>query len=337
MIKEAIGLLVKHESLSREMASAVMEEIMGGTATPAQMAAFLTSLSIKGESPEEIAAMAMVMRSKAIAVKVPGPLLDIVGTGGDGLNTFNISSTAAFIASGAGVKVAKHGNRAASGKCGAADVLEQLGIKISLSAAQVERCINETGIGFMFAASFHPAMKQAASPRREIGIRTVFNLLGPLTNPAGAEHMLLGVPSQGLAEIIVPALKQMPFKHVIVVSAKNGMDEITNTDSTLIWDITTGCNGRATSICPEDVGLARCAMTEINGGTPEQNARIVREVLQGVRSPRRDIVVLNAAAALLAADKVKDLKEGVKLAGETIDNGRALAKLNALIKLSNEV
>jgi anthranilate phosphoribosyltransferase len=337
MIKEAISMLVKHKSLTGEMASAVMEEIMGGGATSAQLAAFLTALSIKGESPEEIAAMALVMRSRAIAVKAPGPLLDIVGTGGDGLNTFNISSTAAFVVAGAGVKVAKHGNRAASGKCGAADVLEQLGIKISLSAAQVERCINEAGIGFMFAASFHPSMKQAAGPRREIGIRTVFNLLGPLTNPAGAEHMLLGVASLELAEKIVPALKQMPFKHVIVVTAKNGMDEITNTDSTQIWDIQAGCNGRASSICPEDVGLARCTMSEILGGTPPQNAQIICEVLQGSKGPRRDIVVLNAAAALLAADKVSDVKQGVKMARETIDSGRALAKLNALIKLSNEV
>jgi anthranilate phosphoribosyltransferase len=335
MIKEAIGVLVKHQSLSREMAVQVTEEIMNGEAAPAQIGAFLTALSIKGESPAEIAGMASAMRAKAISVKAEWPLLDIVGTGGDGLNTFNISTAAAFVAAGAGLKVAKHGNRAASGKCGSADVLEQLGVKISLTSAQVEKCIAEVGIGFMFAAVFHPAMKQAAGPRREIGIRTIFNILGPLTNPAAAEHMLLGVPSLELAEKIVPALLQMPFKHVLVVSAKNGMDEITITDSSLVWDIRGDSFRQAFRICPEDFGLTRGNMADISGGAADQNAFMMLEVLKGNRGSRRDIVVINAAAALLAGDKVANMLEGVKLAQETIDNKEALVKLDRLIELTN--
>lgn len=335
MIKEAIITLVKNQSLSRQTASQVMQEIMNGDATASQMGAFLTALSIKGESPEEIAGMAEVMRARAIPVKASGPLLDIVGTGGDGLNTFNISTTAAFVAAGAGLRVAKHGNRAASSKCGSADVLERLGVKIALSSEQVEKCINDTGIGFMFAAAFHPAMKQAAAPRREIGIRTIFNILGPLTNPAGAEYMLLGVPSLELAEKIVPALLQMPFKHVLVVTGKNGMDEITVTDSSLLWEIKGGAVVRTTRIYPEDFGLARGAMSDICGGAPDENAAIMLDVLKGKRGTRRDIVVINAAAALLAGDKVIDMKAGVKLAEETIDSGRAMAKLDRLIGLTN--
>ena len=272
MIKEAVVSLVKNQSLSREVAAEVMEEIMSGSATQAQIGAFLTALAIKGESPEEVAGMASVMRAKAIQVKVLGPLLDIVGTGGDGLNTFNISTAATFVAAGAGLKVAKHGNRAASGNCGSADVLEKLGVKISLTAEQVEKCIAELGIGFMFAAAFHPAMKQVAGPRREIGIRSIFNILGPLTNPADAQYMLLGVPSRELAEKIVPALLQLPFKHVLVVSGKNGMDEITTTDSSLIWEIKGDNFTPAIPIYPEDFGLTRRKIEVLAGGSSEKNA-----------------------------------------------------------------
>jgi anthranilate phosphoribosyltransferase len=335
MIKEAVGSLVKNESLSREVAAQVMEEIMNGSATQAQIGAFLTALAIKGESPEEVAGMASVMRAKAIPVKVLGPLLDIVGTGGDGLNTFNISTTAAFVVAGAGLKVAKHGNRAASGKCGSADVLEKLGVKISLTADQVEKCIAEIGIGFMFAAAFHPAMKQVAGPRREIGIRSVFNILGPLTNPADAQYMLLGVPSRELAEKIVPALLQLPFKHVLVVSGKNGMDEITTTDSSLVWEIKGHSLTPAIPIYPEDFGFTRGKIEVLMGGSPEKNAAIVKDVLSGEKGACRDIVVINAAAALLAGNIVDSLMEGVKLAQAFIDNGEALAKLNGLVALTN--
>jgi anthranilate phosphoribosyltransferase len=335
MIKEAVVFLVKNQSLSREVAAEVMEEIMSGSATQAQIGAFLTALAIKGESPEEVAGMASVMRAKAIPVKVLGPLLDLVGTGGDGLNTFNISTTAAFVAAGVGLKVAKHGNRAASGKCGSADVLEKLGVKICLTAEQVEKCIAEIGIGFMFAAAFHPAMKQVAGPRREIGIRSIFNILGPLTNPAEAQYMLLGVPSRELAEKIVPALLQLPFKHVLVVSGKNGMDEITTTDSSLIWEIKGDSLTPAIPIYPEDFGLTRRKIEVLTGGSSEKNAAIVLDVLSGEKGACRDIVVINAAAALLAGDRVDGLMEGVKLAQDIIDNGQALAKLNGLIALTN--
>ena len=216
-----------------------------------------------------------------------------------------------------------------------ADVLEKLGVKISLTAEQVEKCITELGLGFMFAAAFHPAMKQAAGTRREIGIRTVFNLLGPLTNPAGAEFMLLGVPSLELAYKIVPALLQLPFKHVLVVSGKNGMDEITTTDSSLIWEIKNSQVARELRIFPEDFGIARGNMADLGGGTPDENAILALDVLKGQRGPRRDIVVINAAAALLAGDKVNELKHGITLAQETIDSGEAFSKLNQLIALTN--
>jgi anthranilate phosphoribosyltransferase len=333
MIKEAIGVLVKGQSISCEVASQVMQEIMNGEATQAQLGAFLTALSIKGESPEEIAGMALVMRSKALPVKAAGPLLDVVGTGGDGLNTFNISTAAALVAAGAGIKVAKHGNRAASGKCGSADVFEKLGVKIALTPEQVEKCLATVGIGFMFAAAFHPAMKQAAGPRREIGVRTVFNILGPLTNPAAAENLLLGVPTIALAEKMVPAILQMPFRHVLVVSG-NGMDELTTTESSLLWDIQDHSLKTASRIKPEDFGLMRSQMPDLIGGGTEQNAFIIREILKGGGGPRRDIVVLNTAAALLCANRVANLNEGVQLAQETLDSGRALAKLNALVELT---
>ena len=242
-------------------AAQVMEEIMEGKATPAQLGAFLTALSIKGETADEIAGLASVMRAKAIQVKVDGPVLDIVGTGGDGLNTFNISTAAAFVAAGAGIKVAKHGNRAATSQCGSADVLEKLGVKIDLNAEQVQKCIQEVGIGFMFAPAFHPAMKYAAGPRREIGIRTVFNILGPLTNPAHAEYQVIGVPSVELAEKIVPALIHLGAKHALVVHGLNGMDEISITGQThLIWEVKNGnWLSSDAELSPEDFGLNKAA------------------------------------------------------------------------------
>ncbi len=335
MIKEAIGKLIQKQSLSHQAAFKVMEEMMNGTATSAQMGAFLTALNIKGESPDEIAGMAAAMRSKALPVRATGPLLDVVGTGGDGLNTFNISTAAALVAAGAGLKVAKHGNRAASGRCGSSDVLEKLGVKISLTPEQVEKCLAEVGIGFMFAAAFHPAMKQAAGPRSEIGIRTVFNLLGPLTNPAGAEHMLLGVAGAEMADKMVPALLQLPFKHVLVVCGSNGMDEIAATGSSIIREIKNDKVLKTFQIRPEDFGLARGNMADIAGGTPDQNAVMVLNILKGNKGTGRDTVVINAAAALVAGDKAASLTEGVKLAQETIDDNQAYTKLARLIELTN--
>jgi anthranilate phosphoribosyltransferase len=245
------------------------------------------------------------MREKAIQVKVEGPLLDIVGTGGDGLNTFNVSTAASFVAAGAGLKVAKHGNRAATSLCGSADVLENLGVKISLTAEQVQQCIQEVGIGFMFAPAFHPAMKYAAGPRREIGIRSVFNILGPLTNPAHAQYQVIGVPNAALAEKIVPALVQLGARHALVVNGANGMDEITVTDNSFIWEIKSGQPVDRYVISPADFDMTRADANALKGGSPEENAAALTEILKGEKGPLRDTVVLNAAAALLAETGLK--------------------------------
>ena len=260
-----------------------------------------------------------------------------MGTGGDGLNTFNISTAAALVAAGAGLRVAKHGNRAATSKCGSADVLEKLGVRINLSAEQVQRCIQEVGIGFMFAPAFHPAMKYAAGPRKEIGIRTVFNILGPLTNPAHAEYQVIGVPNIQLAEKIVPALIQLDTKHALVVHGLNGMDEISITGSSLIWEIKNRELVSLRRISPADFGLNKAADEDIRGGTPEENAETLLKILSGAKGAKRDVVVLNAAARFLAGEKVSAFDQGVLLAQETIDSGKALAKLKQLIDFTQEL
>lgn len=355
MIKEAIGTLVEGKSLTMEQAARVMENIMDGQTSPAQLAAFLTALRIKGEVADEIAGMATVMRDRAVPVKTAGPVLDIVGTGGDGLNTFNISTAAALVAAGAGIKVAKHGNRAASSRCGSADVLEKLGVKIDLNAAQVESCIREVGIGFMFAPVFHPAMKYAAGPRREMGIRTVFNILGPLTNPARAAYQVIGVPSPELGEKMVSALALMKAKHTIVVHGLNGMDEISLAGKSLVWEIKDrslevpqGPSGflfasgpelliRRWEVSPEDFGFSKAPLEAVTGGSPEDNAQIIHDILDGKTGPRRDITVINAAAALMAGGMAETLGQGVILAQETIDQGLAQAKLTHLIKFTQNI
>ncbi len=335
MIREAIATLVDGKDLSLEEAASVMAEIMDGQASPAQLGAFLTALRIKGETANEIAGLAKVMREKAIFVPTTGPVLDVVGTGGDGLNTFNISTTAAFVAAAAGIKVAKHGNRGATSKCGSADVLEKLGVRIDLKPAEVERCIREVGIGFMFAQNFHPAMKYAAGPRKEIGIRSVFNILGPLTNPARADHQLIGVPSAALAEKIVPALVHLGTRHALVVTGLNGMDELSISGASLHWEI---LNGKVVSararVSPSDFGLAMASLDEVRGGNAEENAEMVRDVLKGNKGARRDVVVLNAAAALVAGDAVATLAEGVTLASRLIDTREALRKLNEMVEFA---
>lgn len=333
MIKEAIGKLVKRQDLSRLEAGAVMTEIMEGQATTAQLGSFLTALNMKGETGDEIAGLAESMRAKALQVATDGPVLDIVGTGGDGLNTFNISTAAAIVAAGAGVRIAKHGNRAATGKCGAADVLEKLGVKIDLTPEQVTECIRQTGIGFMFAMTFHPAMKHAAGTRREIGVRTVFNILGPLTNPAHAQYQVLGVPNPELAIKIVSALSQMDLRHALVVYGLNGMDELSIAGPSVYYEIK-GRQVKKNEITPEELELKSWPIESILGGTPEENAGLIRQVLQGVIGPHRDAVVLNAAAGLLAADKVSSLQEGVILAGQVIDSGKAAGKLKEMVKFT---
>ncbi len=335
MIKEAIGSLVSGNSLTMEEASSVMEEIMDGSATQAQLGAFLVALKLKGETSDEVAGLASVMRARSSRVSLTGPVIDIVGTGGDGSNTFNISTTAAFVMAGAGLKVAKHGNRAMSSRCGSADVLEALGVKIELKPEQVQQCVEKVGIGFMFAQAFHPAMKFAAAPRREIGIRTVFNILGPLTNPAGAEYQVLGVPSEELGDKIAAALCRMGTKRALVVHGLNGIDELSISSRSVLWEINDGYVTSARRyICPEDMGLNSAEGGTVLGGTPQQNAEILRSVLSGERSARRDVVLLNAAAGIYIGGIAGSLPEAVTAAAKVIDSGRAAGKLDRLISFS---
>jgi len=335
MIKEAIALLVSGKSLGEEEAAAVMTEIMEGQATPAQIGAFVTALRIKGETVPEITGLAKTMRAKAVHVLANGPVVDTCGTGGDGSGTFNISTATAFVAAAA-LKVAKHGNRAMSSQCGSADVLEALGVRIELNAEQVKKCLDTAGIGFMFAPAFHPAMKFAAAPRREIGIRTVFNILGPLTNPARATAQVLGVAEENMLEKMANVLGSLGCQHALVVHGDDGLDEITISDSTQIAELKNGAVKRY-AVRPEDFGLKRAPASSLKGGTAQDNAALLRRILAGELSPARDIVLLNAAAVLLAGDKIANLKEGVKLAGELIDSGEAQAKLEQLIKVSQSV
>ena len=333
MIREAIQSLVAGQSLTMEEAAQVMEEIMAGEVTPAQFGAFVTALRLKGETIDEITGLAKTMRAKAVRVTVAGPVIDVVGTGGDGLNTFNISTAAAFVVAGAGLKVAKHGNRAASSQCGSADVLEALGVKFDLAAEQVQKCIEEVGIGFMFAPSFHPATKFAVAPRREIGIRTVFNILGPLTNPAGARNYLLGVADRMLVEKLTLVLQSLGCSHALVVHGEDGLDEITVTGKTLVCELKDGAI-KSYTISPEDFGLSKASLDSLKGGTADENAALLRSILSGASGPQRDVVLMNAAAALVAGDRVPSLQQGIALAGEAIDSGRALDKLNQLIKFT---
>jgi anthranilate phosphoribosyltransferase len=335
-INEALAAAVSGRSLKMAEASAVMRQIMEGEATPAQLGAFLTALRIKGETPEEIAGMALVMREKALKVNVPGPLVDTCGTGGDGKNSFNVSTAAAFVAAGAGLKVAKHGNRAASGSCGSADVLEALGVKIDLPPAGVERCIQEVGLGFMFAPVFHPAMRHAAPVRRELGIPTVFNILGPLTNPAGAQCQLLGVGQATLGEKMAQVLKLLGIHHALIVHGEDGLDELTLSGKTAGWEVLDGVI-HSWTLPVDQAGLPRASVQDIRGGGKEENAAIMRRVFQGEPGAFRNVVLLNSGAALMVGDRANTVAQGVKLATEVIDSGEALRKLDALIELSREL
>ena len=336
MIREAIDVLVSGSSLSMEEASSTMREIMEGEVTPAQLGAFLTALRVKGETPEEIAGMATIMREKALKVHVDGTLVDTCGTGGDGKGSFNISTAASFVAAASGLKVAKHGNRAASGSCGSADVLEALGVKIDLGPEGVRRCIEEVGIGFMFAPTFHPAMRHAAPVRREIGIRTVFNLMGPLTNPAGAQRQLAGVPDVSLGDKMAEVLKLLGSQHSLVVHGEDGLDELTLGAQTRVWEV---CNGVVCSytVSPDELDLPWVPVEEIKGGDRSENALILRRLFQGEKGPIRDVVLLNSAAILMVGGKVQDLKDGIGLASEAIDSSEALRKMGALVELSQQL
>jgi anthranilate phosphoribosyltransferase len=334
MIREAIAALVDGRSLTEAEAAAVMEEIMSGEATPAQFGAFVTALRLKGETVDEIAGMARVMRENARRVHVEGVLLDTCGTGGDARGTFNVSTAAAFVAAGAGARVAKHGNRAMTSRCGSADVLEALGARIDLSPEQVKACLEETGVGFMFAPSFHPAMKFAAGPRREIGVRTVFNILGPLTNPAGAACQVLGVAEPSLAETMAQVLARLGSRRALVVHGRDGLDEMSISGPTLVCELAGG-RVRQYEVTPQDVGLALYEAASVAGGTPEENAVALREVLAGRPGPQRDIVLLNAAAGLVALERAAALAEGVSLAAQAIDSGAARERLDRFVAVTN--
>ena len=337
MIKESIELLVSGQSLASEQASEIMEEITSGKASPAQIAAFVTALRIKGETADEIAGLAKVMQAKVTPVKVSSPVVDTCGTGGDRSLSFNISTTAAFIAAGAGVKIAKHGNRAMSSQCGSADVLEALGIEIELKAEAVAECLKKVGIGFMFAPFFHPAMKYASGPRRDIGIRTVFNILGPIVSPAHPQFQVMGIATRELAENIASVLHHLGTKHALVVHGLDGMDEISICDKSLVWDITPKGVSPPYEVTPHYFGFQKAGLKEITGGTPEENAHILRFILRGESGPRRDVAVMNAAAAIVAGNQASDLNEGARIAEKSIDSGKALEKLDALIKLTKSL
>jgi len=335
MIKEAIQNLVSGQSLTMDEAAAVVAEIMSGKATPAQFGAFVTALRLKGETVEEIAGLAKVMRDKASPVKVSGLLVDTCGTGGDAFGTFNISTTAAFIVAGAGLRVAKHGNRAMTSQCGSADVLEALGVKIDLGPEGVQECLEKAGIGFMFAPVFHPAMKHAAGPRREIGVRTVFNILGPLTNPAGAQSQVIGVSDTVFAPKMAQVLQRLGCQHALVTHGEEGLDEISICGGTKVWEVK-GDESSSYVVAPEEFGFKRADIYDIKGGTAEENAKILRNILRGATGPAREVVLLNAAAALVAGDLTPDIAAGVEMAREVLDSGAALQKLEGFIKVSQD-
>lgn len=350
MIKRAIAKVVDHENLPEGEMIEVMNQIMSGEATPAQIGAFITALRMKGETIEEITGAAKVMKERATPIIVgkgvldidrddinidQETILDVVGTGGDGTNTFNVSTTVSFVVSSCGVKVAKHGNRAVSSACGSADVLEKLGINLDVNPGTVEKCIAEIGIGFLFAPALHGAMKHAIGPRREIGIRTIFNILGPLTNPAGADCQVMGVYRTDLVEKLAGVLQKLGCRHGFVVCGLDGMDEITTTTDTLIAEVTPD-RIKVETINPEQFGIPSCTMSELHGGDAAANAVIVRSVLGGEQGARRNIVLLNAAYALTAAGKVPTPKEGLIMAAEAIHSGRALQQLEKLAALTNQ-
>jgi anthranilate phosphoribosyltransferase len=334
-IRTAIAKLAERTDLGESEAAACMEELMAGAASDAQIGAFLLALRMKGETVDEIAGMARVMREKCARVDVAGPLLDTCGTGGDASGSFNVSTCAAFVAAGAGARVAKHGNRAMSSKCGSADVLEALGARIDLTPEQVARCIDTVGIGFMFAQAFHPAMKHVGPARREIGVRTIFNLLGPMTNPANASRRLLGVASRGLLDTIPVVFERLGVERALVVHGDDGLDEVSVTGPTTISELASG-SVRTYRIAPEDCGLRTHDASAIRGGAPDDNAAAIRDVLGGVRGALRDFTLMNAGAALVAWGAAPDVGAGVSIAAKSIDSGAAAKKLDAFITATRE-
>jgi len=336
MIKEAIHKIVEQVDLSTSEAEEVMREIMEGATTPSQIAAYMTALRMKGETVEEITGSARIMREKAVQIRVDDPLVvDTCGTGGDHLNTFNISTTVAFVVAGGGLTVAKHGNRSVSSACGSADVLKALGVAIEISPEKVEACINGIGIGFLFAPRFHGAMKYAAVPRQETGIRSIFNILGPLSNPARASIQVLGVFASKLTDLMAQVLVNLGSRHCFIVHGMDGLDEITVTGKSRISE---GKSGRVAAyfIEPKDFERENGDLKDLIGGNAETNAAILQSILRGEQGAKRDVVLMNAAPAFVAAGKADSLQEGFALAAESIDSGRAISKLDQLIEMTNK-
>jgi anthranilate phosphoribosyltransferase len=336
MIKEAIAKVVTKTHLTEAEAETVMREIMQGEATDAQIAAYITALRMKGETVEEITGSARVMREKAVPIRLEAQYqVDTCGTGGDMAHTFNISTTVAFVVAGAGVTVAKHGNRSVSSKSGSADVLQALGVNIEIPAHRVEECMKEIGIAFLFAPLMHQAMKYAIGPRREVGIRTIFNILGPLTNPARVTAQVMGVYAADLTAPLAQALGNLGARHAFVVHGMDGLDEITITDRTKVSEFNAG-TVRDYFIHPSDLGLSLGKAEDLKGGDARENAAITTAVLKGQQGVRRDIVLLNSAAGLAASGRAADLKDGVRIAAESIDSGAALKKLEAMRAFTNK-
>ncbi|HAK88031.1 MAG TPA: anthranilate phosphoribosyltransferase [Nitrospiraceae bacterium] len=336
MIKEAISLIIQDVSLSESEMAACMTEIMEGKATDAQIASFLTALRIKGETVEEITGAARIMREKATKINAPEGVIDTCGTGGDMSGTFNISTTTAIIVAASGIPVAKHGNRSVSSRSGSADVLEALGVNIELPPEKVEKCIFETNFGFLFAPLFHPAMKFAIGPRREIGIRTIFNILGPLTNPANAKRQILGVFADKLTEPLASVLGNLGAADAMVVHGEDGLDEITICDGTRVSRYRDG-KVETSYITPEDFGFKRADCRELTGGDKKENADITLSVLNGGKGPRRDIVIMNSAAAIVVSGLAQDFKTAKDIAEETIDSKKALQKLEEIKKITSSL
>ena len=348
IITEAVRALVDRRDLSRLEAAAAMEAIMSGASTNAQIAAFLTALRMKGETVEELIGFAQVMRQKAVKVRTHCEdlvaqtgtdremLIDTCGTGGDASGTFNVSTATAFVVAGAGLKVAKHGNRSVSSLCGSADVVEALGVNLDLEPAQVTRCVDEVGIGFLYAPLLHTAMKHVMAARREVGIRTVFNLLGPLTNPAGANAQVIGVASPSLTEPLARVLAELGTLRAFVVHGSDNLDELSTTGESRVSEVREG-NVRTYSVRPEDFGLRRATIRDLQGGDRAENAQIIRSILAGEPGPKRDIVLMNAAASLVVGGRAQSLKDGVSVAARSIDSGAARGKLEGLVKLSGEL
>ncbi len=349
MIKEAISTLVQAKNLTEQQAAECMSEIMSGEATEAQIGSFITALRMKGETVEEITGCARIMRRFATPIRVHSlvdidredinidreTILDTCGTGGDGTCTFNVSTATAFVLAACGIPVAKHGNRSVSSACGSADVLEALGVNLNVTPEKVESCIQDINIGFLFAPSLHGAMKYAIGPRRQIGIRTIFNLLGPLTNPAGANYQVLGVYNDSLLVMLAKVLANLGTRRAWIVHSEDGLDEISNGAPTNVAELING-EIRTFTITPESMGIRRASLKDITGGDAARNAAIVRAIMRGEKGPHRDIVLMNAAAGLLVCGKTKEFKESVSAAEEVIDSGRAEHTLNELVRMTNE-